>query len=206
MIKITEIITQENINIKEEINNKEDALRLLVELASKSNNIMDKESVLNEVLDRENIISTGIGSKIAIPHAKSDKVKKLCGSLLILKKPVDFDSLDGEDVNLIFMILSKDDELGLHLKILSKISRILHNSNFKQELIDSKKSIDVIRLFDKFEENYGSHIPKRLLTELVYMQESKDIGVYCWRISCSKNRKAVERKPAETSAETTDSS
>ncbi len=59
-------------------------------------------------------------------------------------------------------------------------------------------------LFDKFEETYGSCIPKRFLTELLYGQESKDIGVYCWRIRCSENRQVVEREPAETSAKTAD--
>lgn len=59
-------------------------------------------------------------------------------------------------------------------------------------------------LFDKFEETYGSRIPKRFLTELLYGQESKDIGVYCWRIRCSENRQVVEKEPAETSAKTAD--
>ena len=57
-------------------------------------------------------------------------------------------------------------------------------------------------LFDKFEEAYGSRIPKRFLTVLVYGQESKDVGVYCWRIRCSENRQVVERKPGKTSAKT----
>jgi len=61
-------------------------------------------------------------------------------------------------------------------------------------------------LFDKYEENYGSRIPKRFLTDLVYEQESKDIGVYCWRIRCSENRQVVERLPPGTSAETADPS
>lgn len=61
-------------------------------------------------------------------------------------------------------------------------------------------------LFDKFEENYESRVPKKFLTELLYKQESRDIGLYCWRVRSSENRKVVERKPAETSAETTDPS
>ena len=151
MIKITKIIKEENVKILDKIKDKETALRELVELAAKSNLLLDDEAVLKEVIEREKIMSTGIGSEIAIPHAKSDFIKELCGSLLILKNPVDFDALDGEDVNIIFMILSNSDELGMHIKVLSKISRMLHNSNFKQELSDTKKSIDVIRLFDKFE-------------------------------------------------------
>lgn len=59
-------------------------------------------------------------------------------------------------------------------------------------------------LFDKFEETYGSRLPKRFLTELLYGQESEDIGVYCWRVRCSENRQVVEREPAEMSAETAD--
>jgi len=61
-------------------------------------------------------------------------------------------------------------------------------------------------LFDKFAENYESRIPKRLLTELVYEQESKDIGIYCWRIRCSEHRQVVEGVPTDTSAETADPS
>lgn len=96
-------------------------------------------------------MSTGIGNNIAIPHTKSEDIKVLTASMMTLSKPVNFDSLDGKKVSIVFLILSNNEELGLHIKALSKISRILHNRSFFDNLLNVSKNVEVIELFDNFE-------------------------------------------------------
>lgn len=150
MVKISEILSKESILLNSDIDSKDEILRKIVEIASKSGNVEDVETVYNSVLERENVMSTGIGNNIAIPHTKSSGIKELTAALITFEKPVNFDSLDGK-ISVAFLILSKDDELGMHIKILSKISRILHNRSFFDELLTLNKNTEVIELFDNFE-------------------------------------------------------
>jgi fructose-specific phosphotransferase system IIA component len=151
MVKISEILSTQSILLNSELDSKDEILKKIVELACNSGNIEDPKAVYNSVLERENIMSTGIGNNIAIPHTKSSGIKELTAALITFEKPVNFDSLDGKKISVAFLILSNDEELGMHIKILSKISRILHNRSFFDELLTLNKNTEVIELFDNFE-------------------------------------------------------
>lgn len=151
MVKISEILDKNSIILNSEISNKEEIIEKLVELAARTNNITNTSKVLNEVLARENVMSTGIGNNIAIPHTKSEDVKKLTAAMMTFEKPVNFESLDGKKISVAFLILSNSDELGMHIKVLSKISRILHNKSFLDDLLKATENANIIELFDNFE-------------------------------------------------------
>lgn len=151
MKKISEILTEQSIILNSELNDKDEIIEKLVELASRSGNITNTSKVLEEVFARENLMSTGIGNNIAIPHTKSKDINELTAAMITFSKPVNFDSLDGKKVSIVFLILSNNEELGLHIKALSKISRILHNRSFFDELLNVSKNAEVIELFDNFE-------------------------------------------------------
>ena len=151
MVKISEILSTQSILLNSELDSKDEILKRIVELACLSENIENPEAVYNSVLERESIMSTGIGNNIAIPHTKSSGIKELTAALISFEKPVNFDSLDGKKISVAFLILSNDEELGMHIKILSKISRILHNRSFFDELLTLNNNTEVIELFDKFE-------------------------------------------------------
>lgn len=151
MKKITEILKEKCIILNSELNDKDEVIKELVGLASLSGNITNNDRVLEEVYKREKLMSTGIGNNIAIPHTKSEEITTLTASMMTFVKPVNFDSLDGKKVSIVFLILSNSEELGLHIKALSKISRILHNKNFFEELLNATKNSEVIELFDNFE-------------------------------------------------------
>src|SRR6056300_1898813 len=116
MVKISEILRKESILLNSDNDSKDEILRKIVVIASKSGNVEDVETVYNSVLERENVMSTGIGNNIAIPHTKSSGIKELTAALITFEKPVNFDSLDGKKISVAFLILSKDDELGMHIK------------------------------------------------------------------------------------------
>ena len=151
MVKISDIINIESISLGSELDSKEEIIKKLVELAHKSGNFNDVETIYNSALERESVMSTGIGNNIAIPHTKSSEIKELTAAMMTFEKPVNFDSLDGKKISVAFLILSNNEELGMHIRILSKISRILHNRSFFDELLTLNKSTEVIELFDNFE-------------------------------------------------------
>ena len=151
MKKITEILNEKCIILNSELSDKDEIIKELVALASLSGNITNEDKVLEEVFKREKLMSTGIGNNIAIPHTKSEEITTLTAAMMTFEKPVNFDSLDGKKVSIVFLILSNSEELGLHIKALSKISRIRHNKNFFDELLNATKNTEVIELFDNFE-------------------------------------------------------
>lgn len=151
MKKISEILNEKCIILNSELNDKDEIIETLVELAAKSGNFTNTSKVLEEVFARENLMSTGIGNNIAIPHTKSEDIKELTAALITLNKPVNFDSLDGKKVSIVFLILSNNEELGLHIKALSKISKILNNRSFFEDVLKVSKNAEVIELFDNFE-------------------------------------------------------
>lgn len=151
-MRLEEIVGIDGIEVGAEVNDKSELLVRMVDLADKSGKVSNKEEALKDILEREKLMSTGIGKGIALPHAKTNSVKDTVGSFVIMKEPVDFESLDGEPVNLAFMLLGREANVGLHLRILSKISRILNNDEYKEEIIRLRSGEEVIEFFKKLEE------------------------------------------------------
>ena len=110
-------------------------LEELVDVLEVGEKISDREKVLEAVLQREEIMSTGIGHGIAIPHGKSEFVKELGGVLGIKSEGVEFDSLDGQPTFIFFLLVSPMDVSGPHIKALARISRLLKGEDFRQKLI-----------------------------------------------------------------------
>ncbi len=116
---------------------KEEILAELVEVVSASASVSDREEVLRAVRERESVLSTGIGSGVAIPHGKTSAVDEL--SLVAGVKPegVDFEALDGRPVNLFFMLVGPESTAGQHVKALSRISRLLRRDSFRVRLMEA---------------------------------------------------------------------
>lgn len=114
--------------------------------------ITDRDKVLQAVLEREKIMSTGIGDGIAIPHGKSDAVVKLAAALGIHKRGVEFEALDGEPAYVFFLLVSPANVSGPHIKALARISRLLKNDDFKKKLIEADSAEEVIEAIEAEEE------------------------------------------------------
>jgi len=104
------------------------------------------------VLQREDVMSTGVGKGIAIPHAKLQDVDGHLAVFARLKKPVDFGAVDDEPVQLVFLLVGGQKKSGNHIKILSKISRLLNHDNFRNQLLKAPDEQSVIELFREEEE------------------------------------------------------
>lgn len=134
--------------------NKDDVIRELAELLVRAGSIKEKDvhKLIQILLKREALGSTGIGQGVAIPHGKSDCVTKLVAAFGVSRSGVNFDSLDGEPVHLFFLLVAPEDSAGPHLKALARISRLLKDKHFRDGLLmakDEKVLIKTIREEDE---------------------------------------------------------
>ncbi len=151
-MKITEILNKETLAVRVKAKNKEESLKILVDIAAKSGKIIDLEKALQEVFAREEVMSTGVGEGIALPHAKTNAVESQIAACITLEEPIDFDSLDGEPVNILFLLLGREDNVGAHLRMLSKISRLMNNDSFKAQLISANSVEQLEKIFVTMDE------------------------------------------------------
>jgi fructose-specific phosphotransferase system IIA component len=133
---------------------KREILEELVDALEVGDKITDREKVLDAVFQREEIMSTGIGHGIAIPHGKSEFVKELGGVLGIKSEGVEFDSLDGHPTYIFFLLVSPMDVSGPHIKALSRISRLLKGEDFRNELIACPDKETAIRILEEEESKH----------------------------------------------------
>lgn len=134
--------------------NKEEIIRELVGLLVNAGSIKEKDvsKLVQILLKRESLGSTGIGQGVAIPHGKSDCVTKLVAAFAVARTGINFDSLDGEPVQLFFLLVAPEDSAGPHLKALARISRLLKDKHFRDTLRaakDEKTLVKIIREEDE---------------------------------------------------------
>ncbi len=131
---LTEILTPDRIKIPLRSTTKGDILEELVSIIADTSAVNDPEEVLRAVREREEVLSTGIGNGVAIPHGKSPSVDELVLAAGVTAEPVDFEALDGRPVSLFFLLVGPEAAAGQHVKALSRISRLLRRESFRERL------------------------------------------------------------------------
>ncbi len=150
-MKITDLLSIETIDINAAATNKNDVIEKAVALITKSGAISDVETYKKGVYHREEESTTGIGEGIAIPHCKSSVVTKPALAAMVLKDGVDYASLDGENVNLLFLIAAPNSEDNVHLEVLARLSNLLMDEDFKNNLINAKSKEEFLKVIDDAE-------------------------------------------------------
>ena len=138
---------------------KDGAIRELVAGLVESKDIAEgeQESIIKAIMKREELGSTGIGRGVAVPHTKHPSVSRLIGTVGVSVEGVDFNSLDGEKVQLFFLLISPPDRPGDHLRALENISRQLRDDTFCRFLKQAKTAEDVQQLLEEADNNqFGS--------------------------------------------------
>jgi len=149
---ITDFLKEDCIVINMKSREKKGALSELLKLLETNNYIKDSNEILEAILEREKLGSTGIGQGIAVPHTKTDQIENLVGAVGISNSGIAFDSLDGEPVNIIFLIIAPTKSIGLHLKALAKIARLLKNRTFRNALRNAKTPSEVLQIIKEDDE------------------------------------------------------
>lgn len=150
-MRIIDLLDKKSINLNLKSSDKTSVINELVDLVDASGNLNDKNEYKQEILAREAKSTTGIGEGIAIPHAKTKAVKKACLASGVSKTGIDYDSLDGAPSNLFFMIAAPDGANDTHLEVLSRLSTILMDENFRSSLINANSADEFLSLIDKTE-------------------------------------------------------
>ena len=148
-MRITDLLDKRSISLNGAPGNKQEALDQMVALMVKSGKINDEEGYRRQVYAREEESTTGIGEGIAIPHGKCDAVSKPGLAAMVVKNGVDFHSLDGEPVNLIFLIAAPNTEDNIHLDVLSKLSVLLMDEEFADSLRNAASVDEFFAIIDK---------------------------------------------------------
>ncbi len=160
-MRITELLDRRSILLNGTPKNKNEALDQMVELMIQSEKINDKEAYRKEVYRREEESTTGIGEGIAIPHGRGESVERPGLAAMVVKGGVDFDSLDGEPVTLIFLIAAPNTKDNVHLDVLSKLSMLMMDEGFSDNLRNAGSVDEFLAIIDKEDEERGS-IDERL--------------------------------------------
>lgn len=153
-MKISDILEEKLIVANLAAKTKEDVINSMVELVSQSPKVLDKEKVRSAVFEREKIMSTGVGNGFAIPHGKTDAVADVVAAFSVTAQPIDYQSLDEKPVRLVFLLVGKDSMVGPHIKLLSRISRLMNKEEFRNKLLASKSSHEILEAFRQEEANY----------------------------------------------------
>ena len=154
-MKLLDFVVPGSIAPNLRVESKDAAIRAMVTNLTKSDSVrpQDEEGIIAAILKREELGSTGIGKGVAVPHTKHPSVDKLIATVALAKEGVEFASLDGGAVYILFLLVSPPDRPGDHLRALETISRHLRNDNFCKFLRQAKTPEDVVELLREADNN-----------------------------------------------------
>ena len=175
-MKIRDLLAAESIQLSGTAAGKQEALDKMVDLMAKSGKINDVETYRKGVYAREEESTTGIGEGIAIPHCKSDAVDRPGLAAMVLPDGVDFDSLDGEKVDLIFLIAAPNTKENVHLDVLSKLSVLLMDEDFTKNLRSAKTVEEFLSVIDAAEAEKDAEEEKKEETKAAEAAEAPADG------------------------------
>ena len=151
-MKLSDVLAKEHIIINLYGMNKFEVLEKMVKVTKSSAKVVDEIDLLEKVLTREKIKSTGIGGGIGIPHAQTLGVTDFIACLGISQEGIDFNALDEKPVHLVFLIATKERTNNIYLELLSSIARLFVDETFKQKIIKSKSPDEIMQLISEKEE------------------------------------------------------
>ena len=146
-LEIHDLLTPNTVRVGLSGETKEEVLDNLVSLLDGHPAVKDIDEVRQAILEREKMMSTGVGKELALPHAKTSAVRESIAAFAVTNRPIDFGAIDNEPVRLIFLLVGTEIAKSEHIKILSRVSRLMNRDRFRSRLFDSKSAEDVISVF-----------------------------------------------------------
>ncbi len=156
-MNIVSLLHIENIIPDLEAKNKNETLNKLIDTLKPEVEEEELEAIRSAVFEREKIMSTGVGKGLAIPHGKATDITKNYAAFAILKTPIDYEAVDQQPVKLVFLLAGPQSSNNFHIKMLSRISRLMNNNEFRERLISCETAEEIIEVFEKEEQaHFGS--------------------------------------------------
>lgn len=153
-MRLTDILTESRIELHLTADGKDEVIERLVDLVADGMPEKGRASILGSVKAREQLMSTGVGNGVAIPHGKTNAVESLIAAFGRCEEPVDYDALDGQPVTLVFLLVGPEDAAGPHIKALSRISRLLSYEDFRARLSNVDDPSEVMEAITEEERQY----------------------------------------------------
>ena len=135
LTRLTDLLTSHRVKVGLQADSKEGVITELIEMLVSNGDVSDAAAALRAVMEREHTRTTGIGHGLAIPHGKCDAVKQLVMAVGVSSRPVDFQSIDGQPVSLVVLLISPTNQTGSHIQALARISRLMSIDQFRRELL-----------------------------------------------------------------------
>jgi fructose-specific phosphotransferase system IIA component len=153
-MKISDILTENLVATGLPGKTKNEVIDAMIDLVATSPKVTDKDKVRKAIFEREEIMSTGVGNGFAIPHGKTEAVTDIVAAFAVTAQPIDYQSLDEKPVRLVFLLVGKDNLVGPHIKLLSRISRLMNKEEFRKRLLDLKSPREILDAFRQEEATY----------------------------------------------------
>lgn len=153
-MNIYSLINQSTILANLQVQNKEELLHKMVDVLKKKVNETQLEDIRDAVFEREKIMSTGVGKSLAIPHGKVASIEENYASLAVLEDPIEYNSIDDKPVKMAFLLVGPAGENRLHIKLLSRISRLMNSTTFRETLSECKNAEEIYNAFHDEEVKY----------------------------------------------------
>jgi fructose-specific phosphotransferase system IIA component len=147
-MKLSKFTEEELITFELKGTDKNRVIEELVELASKSKLVRDKNDLLKDILERENLVTTGVGYGVAFPHAKTKAVKGIVIAFGRSDNGLDFDAMDKKPVHLFFLIAAPEDAIGAHLNVMARLSFLMKSEENRQKLHNVKSPGELLSILD----------------------------------------------------------
>jgi len=137
-----------------QVNNKKELINTLINRLDIYVDEQTLESIRSAVFERENVMSTGVGKGLAIPHGKTEKVEKNLAVFAKLKDELHFDSIDGQPVRMVFLLVGPESSNRAHIKLLSRISRLMNSASFREKILECETPEEILDAFKGEEQKY----------------------------------------------------
>lgn len=153
-MKLVDVLKPEYIKIPLNGKSKKDVIKELIDELSTHELFDDKNAVFNAVLEREKIMTTGVGREVAIPHCKKQECREFAIALGIHQNGIDFSSIDNKPVKIIFILVGPEENPGMHIRLLSRISRLISKELLRENLLRATSTVEAYSLLKAEEEKY----------------------------------------------------
>ncbi|MCC5940139.1 MAG: PTS sugar transporter subunit IIA [Balneolaceae bacterium] len=137
-----------------DVSDKDELLNLMIDTLKEKVEDDQLDEIRKSVFEREKIMSTGVGKSLAIPHGKVSFIEENLASFAILNEPIDFDSIDEKPVKMAFLLVGPEKKNSVHIKLLSRISRLMNSTSFRESLIACTTSEEIHNVFEQEEVKY----------------------------------------------------
>jgi mannitol/fructose-specific phosphotransferase system IIA component (Ntr-type) len=148
VVELHRLLTEDTVRIGLVAETKDEVIDRMVDLLRGHPAVRDLEAARRAVFEREQVMSTGVGKGLALPHAKCEAVDGTVAAFAVTREPIEFGSIDDEPVRLVFLLIGAEGAKSQHIKMLSRISRLMNRDEFREQLLNAGSAETVVSIFE----------------------------------------------------------